>query len=141
MAGSHAPSAPVGSGLSRVARAVRFLVLSDYGRYAFGAGLRQPLPHHASSAAILPRRPAKCRRAFRPDAPEPGASGLKASYRGWGYWVVVSRFSRSPSGCSPWTRNQVFSAILVAWSPMRSMFLAMNSRWVQAVIWRGSSAM
>ena len=57
------------------------------------------------------------------------------------YWAVVSRFSRSPWGCSPWTRNQVFSAMLVAWSPMRSMFLAMNSRWVQDVIWRGSSAM
>ena len=55
--------------------------------------------------------------------------------------VVVSRFSRSPWGCSPCTRNQVFSAMLVAWSPMRSMFLAMNSRCVQAVIWRGSSAM
>ena len=33
------------------------------------------------------------------------------------------------------------SAILVAWSPMRSMFLAQNSRCVQGVMLRGSSIM
>ena len=33
---------------------LRFRVLSDYGRYAFGAGHGQPLPLRASSPAILP---------------------------------------------------------------------------------------
>jgi len=44
---SHAPSAPGSAfdwqaGLSRVARAVRFWVLSDYGRYAFGGVRTNP---------------------------------------------------------------------------------------------------
>ena len=55
--------------------------------------------------------------------------------------LVKSRFSRAGSGSSPLTWNQMFSAMLVAWSPMRSMFLAMNNRWVLGVIARGSSIM
>lgn len=52
-----------------------------------------------------------------------------------------SRFSRGGRGSSPLTRNQTFSAMLVAWSPTRSMFLAMNSRCVQPVMLRASSIM
>src|SRR5690606_6414622 len=48
--------------------------------------------------------------------------------------LVSSRFSRGGRASSPWTRNQMFSAMLVAWSPTRSRFLAMNSRWVHGVI-------
>jgi hypothetical protein len=55
--------------------------------------------------------------------------------------LLSSRFSRGGSSSSPLTRNQTFSAMLVAWSPMRSMFLAMNSRCVQAVMLRASSIM
>jgi len=51
---STAPSAPVVTGLSRVARAVRFWVLSDYGRCAFGSGFRHYLPYRASSRRSLP---------------------------------------------------------------------------------------
>src|SRR5690606_14123634 len=63
--------------------------------------------------------------------------GAPASYR----VAVPSRLSRGGRPSPPWTRNQTFSAMLVAWSPMRSMFLAMNSRWVQEVMLRGSSIM
>src|SRR5690606_15763591 len=55
--------------------------------------------------------------------------------------LVPSRLSRGGSSSSPCSRNQMFSAMLVTWSPMRSMFLAMNSRWVQGVIARASSIM
>src|SRR5690606_21540587 len=55
--------------------------------------------------------------------------------------AVPSRLSRGGRPSPPWTRNHTFSAMLVAWSPMRSMFLAMNSRWVQEVMLRGSSIM
>src|SRR5690606_36190393 len=55
--------------------------------------------------------------------------------------LVVSRFSRGGRASAPWTRNPAFSAMLVAWSPMRSRFLAMNSRWVHGVIARASSIM
>src|SRR5690606_16650043 len=55
--------------------------------------------------------------------------------------AVPSRLSRGGRPSPPWTRNHTFSAMLVAWSPMRSMFLAMNSRWVQEVMLRGSCIM
>ncbi len=55
--------------------------------------------------------------------------------------LVSSRFSRGSGGCSPCSRNQTFSAMLVAWSPIRSRFLAMNSRCVHGVMLRGSSIM
>lgn len=55
--------------------------------------------------------------------------------------LVVSRFSRGGRLSSPCTRNHTFSAMLVAWSPMRSRFLAMNSRCVHGVIERASSIM
>src|SRR3546814_7675978 len=50
----------------------------------------------------------------------------------------TSRFSRGGSGASAWTWNQMFSAMLVTWSPTRSRFLAMNSRCVHGVIARAS---
>src|SRR3546814_6257877 len=52
--------------------------------------------------------------------------------------LVSSRFSRGGSGASAWTWNQMFSAMLVTWSPTRSRFLAMNSRCVHGVIARAS---
>src|SRR5690606_18848798 len=55
--------------------------------------------------------------------------------------LVSSRFSRGGNSASPLTMNQTFSAMLVAWSPTRSRFLAMNSRCVQGVIARASSIM
>ncbi len=55
--------------------------------------------------------------------------------------LLSSRFSRGGNSSSPLTRNQTFSAMLVAWSPIRSMFLAMNSRCVQPVMLRASSIM
>src|SRR5690606_28750313 len=51
---------------------------------------------------------------------------------------LSSRFSRGGSSSSPLTRYITFSATLVAWSPMRSMFLAMNIRCVAEVAIRGS---
>ena len=63
------------------------------------------------------------------------------SMDGYGGSTVPSRLSRGGSGESPLTRNQVFSAMLVAWSPMRSRFLAMNSRCVHGVMLCASSIM
>ena len=123
-----------GAGLSRVARAVRFRFLSDYGRLRLRQqrdGLRRYLPHRALSPRSLPdpRGPRRVKA-----APETAAG------RGC-YWLVRSPLARPGGRSSPCTRNQVFSAMLVAWSPMRSMFLAMNSRWVQPVMLRASSIM
>src|SRR5688572_6459295 len=84
-----------------------------------------------------------------PDAsvPEMTAAALERPRDATG-WVaqdvavlVPSRFSRGGSSSSPCTWNHTFSAMLVAWSPMRSMFLAMNSRCVHGVIARASSIM
>src|SRR5690606_26038110 len=79
-------------------------------------------------------------------APEGGVCGVAAGFW-WGHRGIVprplasiarkarsycvavsSRLSRGGRPSPPWTRNQTFSAMLVAWSPMRSMFLAMNNR-------------
>ncbi len=73
--------------------------------------------------------------------PSPGGRGASSINQVWSTVLVSSRFSRGGSGCSPCTRNQTFSAMLVAWSPMRSRFLAMNSRCVHGVMLRGSSIM
>lgn len=59
--------------------------------------------------------------------------GPAATIQGSEVW---SRRARGSLSVSPRTTNQMFSAILVAWSPIRSMFLAMKSRCVQAVMLR-----
>src|SRR5207248_3134251 len=51
----------------------------------------------------------------------------------------LSPLGRTCSSGVPCTRKYTYSATLVAWSPIRSMFFAMNSRWVQAPMIRGSS--
>ncbi len=53
----------------------------------------------------------------------------------------LSARGRSESISSPVTRKWMYSAILVPWSPMRSMFLAMKSKWAHELIVRGSSIM
>ena len=54
---------------------------------------------------------------------------------------VSALLRRSSVMARPCTMKYTVSAILVAWSPMRSMFLAENIRWMQNVMWRGSSIM
>src|SRR5262249_546277 len=55
--------------------------------------------------------------------------------------LVLSLFGLSASIGRPSNRKWMVSAMLVAWSPIRSMFLAMNSRCVQGLMLRGSSIM
>ena len=60
---------------------------------------------------------------------------------GVGARCSASHFGRSPVISSPVISKWMISAMLVAWSPMRSRFLAMNNRCAPGVIVRGSPIM
>ena len=66
---------------------------------------------------------------------------FKEKPRGEDGIINVGFFVLSPKVRVPLTRKLIISAILVTWSPIRSMFLATNSRCVHGVMWRGSSIM
>ena len=83
---------------------------------------RQPAPARHFTTSTVGRAAG----AAAPEAKDAcGHSSIECNICGIAFGLsFVDRFARLARKCT-------VSAMLVAWSPMRSMFLAMNSRWVE----------
>src|SRR5690606_3157193 len=96
--------------------------------------LRLSFAHCLSAGCgAAPRKIAQATRGpARPESVQP----CRLASVGTPTWSVLSLLRRSAGICSPVTMWKIVSAMLVAWSPMRSMFLAQKRRCVHGVMLR-----